>query len=104
MTSLPPPRAGVLREAEALVCGARQRDYGPPAESFGRIAALWSAYLGRAVTPAQVAGCMALLKIARLAYQPAHRDSAVDSCGYLALAAELAERDAGLPAAAALAV
>ncbi len=28
---------------------------------------------------------MALLKIARLAYDPAHRDSIVDAAGYLAL-------------------
>jgi hypothetical protein len=85
-----PPRALVLREAEALVCGARQSDYGPPAQNFARVAAMWSAFLGRPVTAAQVAGCLALLKVARLAHQPAHHDSAVDGCGYLALMAELA--------------
>lgn len=84
------PRAAILADAAALICGPRQADYGPPAESFGRIAAMWSAFLGRRVTPAQVAGCMALVKLARLAHDPAHRDSAVDAAGYVALLAELA--------------
>ena len=85
------PRGKVLADAAALIDGDRQGDYGPPAENFRRIALLWTAYLGRDVTPPQVAHMMALLKIARLARTPAHRDSSVDLCGYAALAAELAE-------------
>ena len=94
-----PPRAAVLREAERLICGDRQDAYGPPAESFARVAALWSAYLGHPVAPHQVAVCMALLKVGRMAYAPGAPDNPTDGCGYLALAAELA---AEMPASGAL--
>ena len=94
-----PPRAAVLREAERLICGDRQDAYGPPAESFARVAALWSAYLGHPVAPHQVAVCMALLKVGRMAYAPGAPDGPTDGCGYLALAAELA---AEMPASGAL--
>ena len=37
---------------------------------------------------------MALLKIARIIYNPEHMDSWVDGCGYLACGAEIAARRA----------
>ena len=81
-------RSRILTEADALVNGDRQADYGTPQENFARIAKIWSVILGHPVRPDQVALCMAGLKLARLANGP-HRDSFVDGCGYLALAAEL---------------
>ena len=82
-------RSEILREAEALINGDRQKDYGTPQENFKRIAAGWSEILGVDVDAEQVALCMAWLKIARLAHGP-HRDSYIDGAAYLALAGELA--------------
>ena len=55
------------------------------------IAARWSVTLGREVTPAQVVLCLLDLKLARLAHDPSHEDSAVDVCGYAALLREIIE-------------
>ena len=85
----------LLAEA-ARVVTERGRAYGPAAPLFARVAARWSATLGIAVTPAQVVLCLLDLKLARLAHDPAHRDSIVDVAGYAALLAELAH-DAGEP-------
>jgi len=79
----------VLDEAAQIINGQRQLDYGTPAESFGRIANLWSDYLGIEVTPPDVANLMILLKVSR-AKQGFHRDSYVDIAGY-AGCAELLE-------------
>ena len=81
-------RTSVLEDASSLINGARQSDYGTPAENFQCIADMWAAYLGREIGPADVTNMMALLKIARLR-NGHHRDSFVDGCGYLALGAEL---------------
>ena len=83
-------RTDILKEADGLINGPRQEHYGSPAENFGVIADMWSAYLGHAVSPADVCHMMALLKIARLRNGP-HRDSSVDACGYMALGGELGE-------------
>lgn len=87
----PNTRSAVLQDAAALVNGDRQADYGSPRQNFGRIARLWSAYLGTEITAPQVTHMMALVKLARLRHSPGHRDSSVDLCGYAALGAELAE-------------
>ena len=86
------PRAAVLREAERLICGPREADYGPPAVNFQRIADMWAAYLGHPVTAAQVCDCMALLKMARLGHQPGHEDSRKDAAAYVALGWEVVEK------------
>jgi hypothetical protein len=72
----------ILEEAEALVNGERQKQYGPPNESFTRIAKLWSSVLDCQVTPEQVAICMVLLKVSRQVNNP-KRDNLVDAAGYL---------------------
>lgn len=81
-------RHQILMDADRLLHGDRQADYGPPEENFARIAAGWAVILGTPVTAEQVARCMAWLKIARLCEGP-HRDSYTDGAGYLALAGEL---------------
>ena len=83
-------RSEILAEADSLINGDRQAHYGEPHENFLAIAEMWSAYLGHAVSPADVCHLMALLKIARLRNGP-HRDSSVDACGYMALGGELEE-------------
>lgn len=78
----------ILLEAHALINAERQDDYGSPAESFARIAALWSAYLGHTVTGKDVAVCMALLKFSREAHSH-KRDNLLDAAGYIGLAADM---------------
>ena len=60
------------------------------ARPMAAVAARWSLTLGHPVTPAQVVLCMIDLKIARLAHDPQHRDSAADVIGYAALLPEVA--------------
>lgn len=90
-----PVRAQVLREAEGLVCGDREDQYGAPADNLQRIANYWNDYLydvmkrGDLLGPRDVALMMALVKIAREA-NGHKRDSLVDLAGYAAIAAEVA--------------
>jgi hypothetical protein len=83
-------RTAILVEAETLINGDREKDYGTPQELFGCIADMWAAYLGHPVTAADVCNMMTLLKVARLRNGP-HRDSSVDGAGYMALGAEMSE-------------
>ena len=73
----------------ANVVAERSSQYGDAAGNMAAIAARWSSTLGREVTPAQVVLCLLDLKLARLAHDPTHEDSAVDVCGYAALLREL---------------
>ena len=75
--------ANVIAERSAL--------YGDANTSMAAIATRWSVTLGREITAAQVVLCLLDLKLARLAHDPTHEDSAVDVCGYAALLHELAE-------------
>lgn len=84
------PRASILAEANTLIHGERQADYGEPAENFADIAAGWAVIFKNGVTPAKVALAMDWLKTCRAIKTATHRDSYVDGCGYKALAAELA--------------
>ena len=88
--------ADLLDEARATIA-LRSLHYGAPEQSFAATADLWSTWLsarnGSKVTlnPADVGVMLALLKVARLAHDPAHRDSALDAAAYLALAQAAAE-------------
>lgn len=79
----------ILDSARSLINGDRARDYGDAHEMHRRIAAGWSEILGVDVLPAQVALCMAWLKISRLVKTPDHADSFVDLVAYGALAGEI---------------
>ena len=83
-------RSEVLAIAGELINGERQAHYGTPQDNFGTTAEMWTAYLGRDISPADVCHMMALLKIARLRGGK-HYDSSVDCAGYMALGAEVAE-------------
>jgi 1-aminocyclopropane-1-carboxylate deaminase/D-cysteine desulfhydrase-like pyridoxal-dependent ACC family enzyme len=69
-------------EAQEIVNGKRQEDYGNINDSFNRIAGLWSAYTGITLDKYDVAKMMMLLKISR-AKNGNHRDSYVDVVGYV---------------------
>lgn len=73
----------ILTEAEKMVYGDRQEDYGTVTENFNTIAKLWSAVLKTEVTAEQVGLCMIQVKVARYMFKP-KRDSLVDIAGYAA--------------------
>ena len=84
------PRAELLREAERLICGDRNNQYGPPTKDFQVIADMASAAgfrfeKGEGVSdldPHHVALFQIILKVARIAWSPEKRDSWVDTAGY----------------------
>lgn len=73
----------ILEEAQRLVHGDRQADYGHPLDDFSRTAKLWSAILGFPVTAEQVGLCMCAVKISRHCNRP-KRDNLTDLAGYAA--------------------
>lgn len=84
-------RAEILAEAGRIVTTDRNNQYGEPENLFGLIAKYWTAHLdGDAdISAYDVAVMMGLMKCARMAANPQRRDSAVDACGYLAIAGEI---------------
>jgi hypothetical protein len=96
------PRTKLLLDAESIVNGDRNVQYGDPNADFQRTAAMWTAYLegvrerqdpGASLTavvldPHDVAAMMMLLKISRLAWSPEKRDSWLDIAGYAACGAD----------------
>ena len=78
----------ITDEAQAIVNGERRQDYGDMADSFERIAGLWSAYLGKHVDSLDVAKMMILLKVSRAKHNN-HRDSYIDIVGYVECADQL---------------
>lgn len=71
----------ILEEAQRLVGGDRQDDYGHPLDCCDRIGRLWSVALGIDVPAEKVAECLGLMKYARL-QQGYKRDTVVDIAGY----------------------
>ena len=89
-------RSKVLSDANNLIHGDRQNDYGKPELNFARIAKCWSVVVDVEIKPYQVALMMAQLKLARLSHKEAalnmsgFEDGCIDAAGYAALALELA--------------
>ena len=80
----------ILKEANAIIYGDREKTYGHPSKNLKTIAVMWNAYLhakpnGDDVNAKDVAALMMLVKVARFANDPTHRDNLVDICGYAAL-------------------
>ena len=71
----------VAVDAIRLVDEDRNDSYGPPEENLGRIAAMWSGYIGKEITAQDVALMMVLVKISRSKAGHA-RDNAVDGVAY----------------------
>ena len=90
MERQPMTRERCLAKALHCVMHDRAATHGQPEESFGMIAAMWSAYLGVPVADYDVPAMMVLLKVARFSQNPGHEDGPVDMAGYAACAAELA--------------
>lgn len=81
----------ILKEANTIIYGDREKTYGHPSRNLETISKMWNAYLEgkstdrNSLNAKDVAAMMVLLKTARLANNPEHRDSLVDICGYAAL-------------------
>ena len=84
----------VLKEANAIIYGDREKTYGHPSKNLRTIATMWNSYLvacgamkegGGIIDEKDVAALMMLVKVARFANDPTHRDNLVDICGYAAL-------------------
>ena len=82
----------IAEEAQEIIAGARQQEYGDARQSFEAIAKVWSALLRQKLssdlTAADVALLMTSLKLVRESNQP-KRDNRVDAIGYLLLLEEL---------------
>jgi len=78
----------LLSDATAAIMGDRHDSYGSPDRNLGRIAQLWSAWLGKTVSAHDVAVLLAMVKLSRASHTY-HRDNYVDGIGYMALAEAL---------------
>lgn len=78
------PRTDLLRQAEQLINGDRNNQYGEPTQDFTRTARMWEAYLSIPIRAHDVAALMCLLKLSRISWQPDKQDSWTDLAGYAA--------------------
>lgn len=83
-------RTEILDMAKTYVTKDRNTTHGNPENSFGIIAAYWSAHINKNITAADVAVMMTLLKLARIKTNAANEDNWIDGAGYLACGGELA--------------
>jgi 5'-nucleotidase len=92
----PFPYEPITEEAQRLVYGNRNADYGHPYDDYVRTARLWSAILGADVTPQKAILCMIAVKMSRLVNDPRKRDSIVDIAGYAECLSRSNRREDGL--------
>jgi len=78
----------ILQEAEEIVNGDRQQDYGDMQQSFDNIAKMWSVITGTEISARQVGLMMISLKVVRDNNKP-KRDNVVDIVGYSYLLSKL---------------
>jgi len=77
----------ILQEADGLINGDRNANYGPPTQDFTRIAGMWTALLqfklkdGEVIRPQDVAWMMMMLKASRGQHSD-KRDNFLDAAGY----------------------
>ncbi len=77
-----PQSKNLLQEANDLIYGQRESDYGSVTTNFNNIAQGWSVILGVTVTPTQVGLAMAWLKTCR-EVNKSQRDNILDIAGYM---------------------
>jgi hypothetical protein len=73
----------INEEARDKVYGDRADEYGDAKEYMTMAASLWSSYSGAKLNVTDVCVMLAMLKMTRLKFNPNHRDSKVDICGYM---------------------
>ena len=80
----------ILSEAEEIVNGSRQSDYGDARESFERVATIASVMTRKELAPEDCCAVLMAVKLVRESF--AHRrDNLVDLCGYAELLNRLKE-------------
>jgi hypothetical protein len=82
-----PARESILLEADLIVNGTRNQDYGDSNENLRRIAAIATA-MGTEISPKGVAVILIAVKLGRHMHRP-KRDNLVDAAGYLELLARV---------------
>ena len=80
----------ILSEADEIVNGSRQSDYGDANESFSRIATIASVMTGKELSPEDCCAAMMAVKLVRESFNH-KRDNLVDLCGYAELMNRLKE-------------
>lgn len=91
------PREQLLDDAQQLIAGHRDKEYGSPTDNFARAAQTLSALGYRAphggdILPHDVAIMMLAVKLCRLAFDPANQDTWMDVAGYAGCGWECAPR------------
>jgi hypothetical protein len=86
----------ILEEAQRLIHGERNKNYGHPRDNFKEITNLWNGYLqgfdpSVGLNELDVANLMILMKVARAKDAGWHRDSYTDIAGYAGCAERLQE-------------
>jgi hypothetical protein len=85
----------LLKRAHELTHGERHNTYGPPHRDYQRVAAIYNAIRGAAMTSADAALFMIAVKLARIGHnhknELMHLDSIVDAAGYLWVYAQCAQ-------------
>ena len=81
-----------LDKAKKIITDDRNKDYGNYTKNLKVISNFWKVFLGKDISPHEVALLMALLKIARISTGKFTPDSYIDACGYLSLAYALDKR------------
>ena len=82
----------ILAEAEDIVNGSRQSDYGDANESFSRIATIASVMTGKELAPEDCCAVMMAVKLVRESFNH-KRDNLVDLCGYAHIMNEIRESE-----------
>ena len=82
-------RREILEAATQAVTVDRAATHGDAEDSFGLVAAYWSAHLGTPVSKSDVAVMMIQVKLARIKTTPEHADHWVDVAGYSACGGEI---------------
>ena len=97
MSDAPVTAGSIARDAAELVSGDRDRQHGNKVDNWGRIAAIWNAYLfeirrhpGYPLDAVDVGHMMVLMKIARTQSGAFNLDDYIDAAGYAACAGEIA--------------
>lgn len=80
----------ILLEAESLVNGDRQSDYGPIREDYTRTVAIFKAWTGIDLTPEQGVQFMGCVKLSREGHKH-KRDNLLDAVAYLSLLNDMRE-------------
>ncbi len=93
-------RGEILEKAAHYISVDRAAAHGEAEDSFAEIAGHWTWWLqskmmpGKEISAYDVAQMMVGFKQARMKKNPAHIDSAIDLCGYGALAGEIGAKHA----------